>query len=350
MKNKILYVDDDPVTLTIASLIAKKAVETGSNFFELIAVQDPTDALNLAKKETLSLLIFDENMPIINGPSLLTRVRPFQPQTPAFLLTSFETNKNNSEGFDRIIYKPLTIDFFKNLDFTNLKTNLDYGDDDFNVQIALILDNGKIRTVKLLNNGRYEYLDNDLQRYTIHQPLLWANTGLKYLIEEFEYLINQADLKEHDLHSFFERNPDFILNEDYKKAHSKIVLSNIDCPDFIPDFVLEPHNSHNLCDLLEIKLPAARVYTLKKNRPRFSSAVIEACAQIREYASYFDDVNKRKYINSVYGLTLYKPQMMVVIGRRSNLDPLTTKRIAADLPNVEVITYDDILDKMKRKT
>lgn len=55
-------------------------------------------------------------------------------------------------------------------------------------------------------------------------------------------MINRPDLREEDFHQFFERYPQFILNDEYKAAHSKIVLERDTDGPLIPDFVLEPAN------------------------------------------------------------------------------------------------------------
>lgn len=104
-----------------------------------------------------------------------------------------------------------------------------------------------------------------------------------------------------------------------------------------------------LCDLLEIKLPTSHPYVLKKNRKHFSSAVIEACAQLREYSAFFDSELNREKKYKKYGLLSFKPKMFVIIGRKGAISPIERKKIESDLPNLNVINYDEIIERKKFK-
>jgi len=104
-----------------------------------------------------------------------------------------------------------------------------------------------------------------------------------------------------------------------------------------------------VCDILDIKLPNEKVWILQKNRPRFSSAVLEACAQLREYSSYFDEEDNRYKVLDKYGLSAYKPKMFTIIGRTGEINPIIRKKIEIGSPDITVQTYDDIIKKIKRK-
>lgn len=218
---------------------------------------------------------------------------------------------------------------------------------------------GRLRAVSLRHDGTYRFTDGDLN---LEMPLadfgsLLAiysseNTRLLEAIEEFEYLINGNAIREAALQDFFIRNPDFIIGDEYKAAHSQVVLTPFDDrePKLIPDFVLEPYSPNSLCDILEIKRPSAKVVTLRQSRARFSSAVSEACAQAREYGSFFDSSQHQKAIRERYGLEIYKPRLFVVIGRRPLIDQKLLRRIEEGNPGVNVKTYDDLLERMQRRS
>jgi glycine cleavage system H protein len=57
------------------------------------------------------------------------------------------------------------------------------------------------------------------------------------IIEEFEYLINKAGLREQELQEFFERHPDFLLGAEYASLHPQVVLKGA------PDEALIPTSS-----------------------------------------------------------------------------------------------------------
>jgi len=138
------------------------------------------------------------------------------------------------------------------------------------------------------------------------------------------------------------------LNDEYKTAYPHVTLAREEGP-LIPDFLLEPFDQSLLCDILDLKLPTASLYVLKKSRMRYSAAVMEACAQLREYSNYFDSKDNREQIFREYGLKAYKPKMIVIIGRRGDVDPISMRNIQSDLPQLVLRTYDDILVRSKAK-
>lgn len=215
------------------------------------------------------------------------------------------------------------------------------------VAMAVASVDGKLKVVALLADGTYHYLDEGEKKHRILYTLSLQDQVLIRAVEELEDLMNSRAVKEQDFHAFFERHPDFILNDEYKSAHSKVVLERDDRETLIPDFVLEPYNQQGFCDLLELKTPDARTYVLKKNRSRFSSAVFEAVAQLREYSRYFDEEHHRDRIEQKYGLRAYKPRMFVILGRRGSIDPLAARAAEQDAPGLVLRTFDDILERMQ---
>lgn len=162
--------------------------------------------------------------------------------------------------------------------------------------------------------------------------------------------MNLPAARENDLQDFFERNPNFILNDEYREAHPQLLLSRDNGPSLKPDFFLEPVDQSSLCDLLELKLPSAKVFVLKISLVRFSAAVYEAAAQLREYSRFFDEERNRNKFQSAYPrLSAYKPRMFIIIGRKSNVSALVQRDIQSELPNVILRTYDEVLLRMKWK-
>lgn len=214
---------------------------------------------------------------------------------------------------------------------------------------ALTFIGGSIRLVSLLPDGTYKFLDETDKYHNILYTYSLENLALKHAVEEFEEMVNDPGSSEQDFHDFFEVHPDFILNDEYKQAHSKIVLEREEGGALIPDFVLQPFSMNALCDLLELKTPSANVYVLKKNRFRFSAAVMEAVAQLREYSAYFDEKIYRDRLEERYSLKAYKPRMYIILGRTGKVSPFEARRVELDVPNITFKTYDDILERMKSK-
>ena len=213
--------------------------------------------------------------------------------------------------------------------------------------LAVGLFGNALRVVSLELDGRYTFID---QRGNTHR-LLYASTlaeaqARREVASEFEALINRNDITEQALHRFMELNPEFILNDEYKAAHSKVVLDRDDAP-LIPDFMLEPVDQNALCDLLELKRPDTRLFVIKKNRLRFSAAVFEAVAQLREYSRFFDEQHNRERVKQRYGLHAFKPRLFLILGRSVSVDPIVRRVAEQDVPGVVLRTYDDLLTKIR---
>jgi CspA family cold shock protein len=159
--------------------------------------------------------------------------------------------------------------------------------------IALALVDGSIRVIAVAPDGRWHLLDDVDRRHALLYVWSLESSLYRTAVEELEALINDPHVREADLHDFFERHPDFILNDDYRAAHSKVVLESDEGP-LIPDFLLEPATSNLLCDLLELKLPDVSIDVTKPRRVRFSAAVAEACAQLRTYRDFFEETRNRE--------------------------------------------------------
>lgn len=222
-----------------------------------------------------------------------------------------------------------------------------HNEEEENEWVAVAEFDDRMRLVLLSKDGTYRFAEGSELLHGFY--LISSETrALGEAVEELEALLNNPQAKEKDFQNFFERNPQLILNDEYKKAHSQVVLTR-DEGSLIPDFLLEPVDQSGLCDILDLKLPTANIYVLKKSRMRYASAVWEACAQLREYSRYFDDKMNRDLIFRKYGLTAYKPKNIVVIGRRGNVDPIEVRKIQSEIMDVEIRTYDDILTRAKAK-
>jgi hypothetical protein len=104
----------------------------------------------------------------------------------------------------------------------------------------------------------------------------------------------------------------------------------------------------NWADVIDLKLPTEPVFVGPADRPRLSAAVAEAAAQLRHYASWFDDRKIASRVEEKYGFRCHKPKQVVVIGR----DPrkfTEAQQLAArsSYPDLEIVTYDRLLAAAK---
>jgi CspA family cold shock protein len=218
-------------------------------------------------------------------------------------------------------------------------------------ELGVMFVDGALRLVAVSRDGQCQYVDPLLRYHGILYVAGSETFAFASAVEEFEYLINSPATKEHDLQVFFERNPEFILSDDYKAARSQVVLEQegSDGP-LIPDFLLEPMEQSGLCDVLEIKQPQAKLFVIKKNRLRYSAAVFEACAQLRTYAEFFDNPQNRARVRERHGLDAFRPHLFLLLGRRGQFSPIDRRRADPDIGDrVTLKTYDDILDRAKNR-
>nr|WP_236017537.1 Shedu anti-phage system protein SduA domain-containing protein [Roseivirga sp. E12] len=218
--------------------------------------------------------------------------------------------------------------------------------------MGLTLIDGKLSCVSLSKqDGQFKVVEATSEKiFDILRTYRSYSSSVKEKIEEFEYLINKKNVREQELHFFFEKNPDFLLfNDNYHKLRSKIVLESTE-GNLIPDFVLEPYDDY-YSDLVELKLPTKKIFSgTNKNRIKYSQNVAEGIAQLRTYSNYFQDSNNRNIVKSKYDIEIYKPTMYLIIGRTTDLDPAIKKDVNYELPdNYEVISYDQILNRYERK-
>jgi ribosomal protein L21 len=164
-------------------------------------------------------------------------------------------------------------------------------------------------------------------------------------IEELEALLNTKSASEADFQRFFERHPRMLLGTDYSKAVSQPVLVREDESDLIPDFIMVPH-SFARPTILDLKLPTASLARHKTNREGFLQAVMEARDQLLEYKNYFSSKSAAETARERFGCELYLPRIAVVIGRSSSfVDEYERRKIESRVPDIDVLTYDDILKR-----
>lgn len=209
--------------------------------------------------------------------------------------------------------------------------------------VALALVGDQIRLISCSPDGQFCFLDLRRNAHSLLYVVSSETQQLQHTVNELEHLINNPKSKESEFQEFFERYPNFILPEEYKVAHAHVTLAKENEAALIPDFMLEPTDQSGLCDLLELKLPKHSVYVGVDARKRFSAAVMEAIAQLREYRKFFDSTVNREKVFESFGLRSYKPKLFLVIGRRSHIDPMTARDIHSEHPTVVLKTYDDLL-------
>ncbi len=168
-------------------------------------------------------------------------------------------------------------------------------------------------------------------------------------INRFIEIFADSNNSETDITSFLSESENrFILKMGFMGTN---IYDQVNCEwqsenknDIKPDFFIVRANGY--ADIVEFKLPRLKGNTIvgRTNREQFSSEIHSYIAQTRVYSSYFDDPNNRKWIESKYGFKVYKPKRYLVVGRRKDFPGDEWMEIKSDFENIEIITYDDLVD------
>lgn len=168
-------------------------------------------------------------------------------------------------------------------------------------------------------------------------------------IEELESLINERVAREAEFQAFLERNPHFLRRGDYREVHPHPYLCHQDESTLIPDFILTNRQLAKAV-IVDLKLPYPTIIRRQTNRERFASAVMEARAQLLRYRDWFRARENRHSLTSIIGFEIYEPRLAVIIGRSSEFeDSFDRQRLAAGNPEIEVVTYDDLITYARQR-
>jgi hypothetical protein len=166
---------------------------------------------------------------------------------------------------------------------------------------------------------------------------------------ELEDLINSKRTEEEELQRFFENHPRFFRMWDYRDVYPHVYLTREDEGPLIPDFILVDPELQR-ATVVDLKLPKVRVAVNKHNRNRFASAIDDARAQLLEYRDWFEDRDNRAKLKERLGMEIYRPRLGVIIGTSQDFRSVVERqKIASRYPDIEVVTYDDIVKHAQRR-
>lgn len=168
-------------------------------------------------------------------------------------------------------------------------------------------------------------------------------------IEQFQHLLNDPNTRERHLQGFLEQHPNFLTGLSYKNVYPQLVLERTDGTRLQPDFLMEPFDGE-FCDILDIKLPRQSIIVGRRDRATLAAGIHEVAAQLREYSAYFDEDRHRTYVNEKYGLKVYKPRLIAIVGRdmRQMSEP-QIRRAMTQYTDMKMMTFDDLVEHAKTR-
>jgi CheY-like chemotaxis protein len=127
MIKKVLIVDDDKKMLRAL----KKGLEKYSGTFSFLTAEDGLIAVELLKKNNISLVVTDLKMPRMDGLTLLSHIKEHYPDIPVIIITGDSTPKSKKlaqeRGVIEYIKKPFKVEDLAREIISTLKKEADGG-------------------------------------------------------------------------------------------------------------------------------------------------------------------------------------------------------------------------------
>jgi hypothetical protein len=162
-------------------------------------------------------------------------------------------------------------------------------------------------------------------------------------ISAFQKLLNSSATRERHIQSFLETHPNFLHGLSYQNIYPQLVLERENRANLVPDFILEPYDD-DWCDILDIKLPKQRLIVGRGDRKTLAAGIHEVAAQLREYAAYFEQEKYRKFVQQKYGINVYRPRLIALVGR--DLAQMSTpefRRAVTAYDDLKIMTFDELI-------
>lgn len=110
MLKKVLLVDDDRIMLRLA----QKKFEKFETEFSTVTAEDGLAAVDVLKKDTISLVVTDLNMPNMDGFALLAHLSENYPDIPVIILTAYSSQSSKkavlASGAAGFVEKPFVVE------------------------------------------------------------------------------------------------------------------------------------------------------------------------------------------------------------------------------------------------
>jgi len=164
-------------------------------------------------------------------------------------------------------------------------------------------------------------------------------------VDELEDLLNDRKTTETVLHDFFERHPEFLVDQGYSWYWSELPLRNdATRTEIRPDFVLRPLVARIPWDwhVLDLKSPHVKLTSHDRFHRDWSNHVHRVVRQLRNYRNFFRDQRNRELLSSRFGGVVPRPRLTAVIGK-NYAEIESVADLVDDLADVRIRTYDEIL-------
>lgn len=213
------------------------------------------------------------------------------------------------------------------------------------VELAMTTEKDSIQVVPYHSHAVHE-VETSSGAVVVGRPAVIARTTRAILsdeLEEFQFIINNSGTREHHIQKFLESHPNFLRGINYENIYPQLVLERDDGSSLKPDFILEPYDDE-FCDILDVKLPTQKLFVGRKDRVSLAAGLHQVAAQLREYANYFENKKYRKFVQEKYGLRVYRPRLIALVGH--NMREMSNeqfRRAMTVYDNLQFMTFDQLV-------
>jgi hypothetical protein len=168
------------------------------------------------------------------------------------------------------------------------------------------------------------------------------------VLADFEQLLNSKNVRETDLHTFFEEHPEFLfaLDERFCEVRSHVGLFDRVRTRLVPDFVARL-DGVDPWTVIELKRPGHRIFSGHADVAKAAAPVARAISQLLEYRDAIETRQNRANLAKAYGLGPYAPALMVVVGRGHSDRKLKWHSDVRGIPDADIVTYDFLFERAR---
>lgn len=172
---------------------------------------------------------------------------------------------------------------------------------------------------------------------------------IKTAVSQLQNMYLQPGLRETTIGEFIKSHPEIIkLAFNAKRFIYEPSLEWLEhdgtCEDryINPDLMVENQNGEwDIYDLKTARLDKTSLIKDDRKRRRFIDYVAEGIAQLANYREYFSYPKNQEYARDKFGISVFTPKMVLVVGSWDNLDPNEVIQASRQLDrNIDIIDYD----------
>ena len=81
-----------------------------------------------------------------------------------------------------------------------------------------------------------------------------------------------------------------------------------------------------------------------KDRATLAAGIHEVAAQLREYSAYFEEKRHRRFVEQRYGIKLYRPRLIAIVGRdMQQMQSEEIRRAMTAYTDLKLMTFDQLV-------